>query len=214
MSTMRLRRVNKEIILACKDNASSIDLIDNSPFHLKWSFPGPTDTPYEGGIFEVDIIIPESYPYHPADMKFITKVYHPNVSSASGAICLDIINDTWSPAFTLEAMLMSVQSLLSSPEPNNPQDVEIAEHYKTNRQSFEETARYWTRVYARGSDSQGEPPQIDEIAISGLEKAYVNQFEEFGFERSKVIEVLRRLNYRGANVKNISEDTVMEELFK
>jgi ubiquitin-conjugating enzyme (huntingtin interacting protein 2) len=54
-------------------------------------------------------------------MKFITKVWHPNVSSATGAICLDILKDNWSPAFTIKVALLSVQALLTAPEPNDPQ---------------------------------------------------------------------------------------------
>ena len=54
-------------------------------------------------------------------MRFITKVWHPNVSSASGAICLDILKDQWSPALTLKTALLSLQALLSSPEPADPQ---------------------------------------------------------------------------------------------
>jgi len=164
---LRLRRIIREI-KDCRDDASAnitIDLVDNSPFHLKGSFPGPKDTPYEGGIFEVDIVIPESYPFKPMQMKFITKVYHPNVSS-SGAISLDILTDQWSTALTVRTTLISVQSLLPSPEPNDPLDAEIAEHYKTNKRSFEETARYWTQVYARGSDSQGESPQIERLRLA------------------------------------------------
>ncbi|KAI0248334.1 ubiquitin-conjugating enzyme/RWD-like protein, partial [Lactifluus subvellereus] len=149
MSDARLRRVNKEIA-DCKNDKSSninIELIDNSPFHLRGSFEGPQDTPYEGGHFEVDIVIPDSYPFQPVKMKFITKVYHPNVSSASGAICLDILKDAWSPVLTLKSTLISLQSLLCSPEPNDPQDAEVAKHYMTSRTSFEDTARYWTHVY-------------------------------------------------------------------
>ena len=54
-------------------------------------------------------------------MRFISKVYHPNVSSANGAICLDILKDQWSPALTLKTALLSLQALLSSPEPDDPQ---------------------------------------------------------------------------------------------
>ncbi|KIK93632.1 hypothetical protein PAXRUDRAFT_502682 [Paxillus rubicundulus Ve08.2h10] len=216
----RLRRVNKEISDCKGDKSSSIriDLIDNSPFHLKGSFPGPKDTPYEGGTFEVDIVIPESYPFQPVKMKFLTKVYHPNVSSASGAICLDILKDAWSPVLTLKSTLISLQSLLCSPEPNDPQDAEVAKHYTTSKRSFDDTARYWTQVYAGAAGSRTKPdvkePQKDEVAIAGLEKAHVDQFEGLGFERSKVIDVLRRLNYRGENVAKISEDRVVEELLK
>lgn len=128
-------------------------------------------------------------------MKFITKVYHPNVSSASGAICLDILKDAWSPVLTLKSTLISLQSLLCSPEPNDPQDAEVAKHYMTSRSSFEDTARYWTHVYAGGPappSGQAAAGKIgagarDEVAIAGLDRAHVDQFEAIGFERSKVV---------------------------
>ncbi|PPQ73420.1 hypothetical protein CVT26_015771 [Gymnopilus dilepis] len=217
----RLRRVNKEIA-DCKNDKTSqikIELIDESPFHLKGSFPGPEGTPYEGGNFEVDIVIPESYPFQPVKMKFITKVYHPNVSSASGAICLDILKDAWSPVLTLKSTLISLQSLLCSPEPNDPQDAEVAKHYMTSKSSFDDTATYWTQIYAGGPGpkdkrNKGSGVDRDEVAIAGLDKAHVDRFEQLGFQRSKVIDALRRLNYRGPNIAQISDDRVVEELLK
>jgi ubiquitin-conjugating enzyme (huntingtin interacting protein 2) len=141
-----------------------------------------------------DIVIPESYPFQPVKMKFITKVYHPNISSASGAICLDILKDAWSPVLTLKSTLLSLQSLLCSPEPNDPQDAEVAKHYTTSKRSFEETARYWTKIYASGpgprekiDTGKGVGSVRDEVAIAGLEKAHVDQFEALGFERNKVV---------------------------
>ncbi|CAK5270408.1 unnamed protein product [Mycena citricolor] len=223
----RLRRVNKEITDCKNDKVSGIriDLVDSSPFHLRGAFPGPEGTPYEGGTFEVDIVIPESYPFQPVKMKFITKVYHPNVSSASGAICLDILKDAWSPVLTLKSTLISLQSLLCSPEPSDPQDAEVAKHYTTSKHSFDETARYWTKTYAtphgapasptaRSGGASSNNAQRDEVAIAGLEQAHVDQFESLGFPRGKVIDVLRRLNYRGANVAKIGEDRIVEELLK
>jgi len=221
----RLRRVNKEIS-DCKADKSSmiaVDLMDESPFHLIGSFPGPADTPYEGGHYQVDIVIPETYPFQPVKMKFITKVYHPNVSSASGAICLDILKDAWSPVLTLKSTLLSLQSLLCSPEPNDPQDAEVAKHYLTSRQSFEETARYWAETYAGAprKECKDTAPSAslnassrDEIAMAGLERDHVDQFTALGFPQGKVIEVLKRLNYRGSNVQNILDDRVVEELLK
>ncbi|KAH6911710.1 ubiquitin-conjugating enzyme/RWD-like protein [Coprinopsis sp. MPI-PUGE-AT-0042] len=212
----RLRRVNKEIT-DCKNDKTSgikIDLIDESPFHLRGSFPGPEDTPYAGGKYEVDIVIPESYPFQPVKMKFITKVYHPNVSSASGAICLDILKDAWSPVLTLKSTLISLQSLLCSPEPNDPQDAEVAKHYMTSRTSFEATARYWAQAYAGAPREVKDTTVDDEVAIAGLDKAHVDQYESLGFPRGKVIDVLRRLNYRGPNVAQISDDRIVEELLK
>lgn len=141
-------------------------------------------------------MIPEAYPFQPVKMKFITKVYHPNVSSASGAICLDILKDAWSPVLTLKSTLISLQSLLCSPEPNDPQDAEVAKHYMTSKQSFNDTARYWTQIYAGGPEVSGAvkgtkvakgDAEQDEIAMAGLEKAHVDQFESLGFPRGKVV---------------------------
>lgn len=137
-------------------------------------------------------MIPDNYPFQPVKMKFITKVYHPNVSSASGAICLDILKDAWSPVLTLKSTLISLQSLLCSPEPRDPQDAEVAKHYMTSKSSFEETARYWTASYAGGPGKEGgaKPSKEgvrDEIAIAGLDRAHVAQFEALGFERAKVV---------------------------
>ena len=139
-----------------------------------------------------DIVIPESYPFQPVKMKFLTKIYHPNVSSASGAICLDILKDAWSPVLTLKSTLISLQSLLCSPEPRDPQDAEVAKHYMTSKASFEETARYWTEIYAGGPGKGGKGKASgpkDEVAIAGLNQAHVQQFESLGFERSKVVRV-------------------------
>lgn len=87
--------------------------------------------------------------------------------------------------------MISLQSLLCSPEPNDPQDAEVAKHYMTSKSSFEETARYWTEIYAGGpgpkSSKNVSSFARDEIAIAGLDPQHVAQFEKLGFERSKVV---------------------------
>ena len=121
-------RIRKELDDLKKDNASGvrIECLDSNDLtQLKGIIKGPEDTPYSGGIFEVEIKIPSEYPFIPPKMRFINKVWHPNVSSQTGAICLDILKDQWSPALTLKTALLSLQALLSSPEPSDPQDAEV-----------------------------------------------------------------------------------------
>ena len=75
-------------------------------------------------------------------MKFDTKIWHPNISSVTGAICLDILKDNWTPALTIRTALISLQALLCAPEPTDPQDAEVAKQYLSNRALFDQTARY------------------------------------------------------------------------
>jgi ubiquitin-protein ligase len=88
----RERRVNKEIQDFQKPDASGSDIsvksIPGEKFHFKGHLKGPSDTPYQGGSFVVDIVLPNEYPFMPPKMKFDTKVWHPNISSQTGAICL------------------------------------------------------------------------------------------------------------------------------
>ena len=88
--------------------------------HWKGTIFGPKDTSYEGGIFQIDIEIPSEYPFKPPKMKFDTKIWHPNISSQTGAICLDILKNEWTPALTIRTALISLQALLCAPEPDDP----------------------------------------------------------------------------------------------
>ena len=84
-------------------------------------------------------------------MKFDTRIWHPNISSDSGAICLDILKNEWSPALTVRTALISLQALMSAPEPDDPQDAVVARMYKADYDCFCSTAKYWTETYANGA---------------------------------------------------------------
>jgi ubiquitin-conjugating enzyme (huntingtin interacting protein 2) len=99
---------------------------------------------YEGGIYNLEIKIPETYPFNPPKVKFLTKIWHPNISSVTGAICLDILKDQWAAAMTLRTVLLSLQALLAAAEPDDPQDAVVANQYKNNHSIFIKTARHWT----------------------------------------------------------------------
>lgn len=110
---------------------------------------GPTDSPYAGGVFMVKIHFPPDYPFKPPKVNFVTRVYHPNINQ-NGSICLDILKDQWSPALTISKVLLSICSLLTDPNPDDPLVPEIAHLYKTDKARYEETARQWTVKYAMG----------------------------------------------------------------
>ena len=109
---------------------------------------GPEGTPYEGGLFYLDISFPAEYPFKAPKLLFRTKIYHCNVSS-QGAICLDILKDNWSPALTMAKVLLSITSLLSDANPADPLVGAIAQEYKNDRRRHDKTAAEWTARYAR-----------------------------------------------------------------
>lgn len=116
---------------------------------------GPSDSPYSGGVFFLSIHFPTDYPFKPPKVNFTTKIYHPNINS-NGSICLDILRDQWSPALTISKgilvyiilVLLSICSLLTDPNPDDPLVPEIAHVYKSDRPRYEASAREWTRKYA------------------------------------------------------------------
>jgi ubiquitin-conjugating enzyme (huntingtin interacting protein 2) len=88
-------------------------------------------------------------------MKYDTKIWHPNISSESGAICLDILKNEWSPALTVRTALISLQALMSAPEPDDPQDAVVAKQYKESYQDYCTTAKFWTESYASATAGGG-----------------------------------------------------------
>jgi ubiquitin-conjugating enzyme (huntingtin interacting protein 2) len=105
-------------------------------------------------MFKVEIELASQYPFVPPKMRFTTKVWHPNVSSQSGAICLDILKDQWSPALTVKTALLSLQALLSAPEPNDPQDAQVASQYKKDYKKLKNTSEF-TDVTTTGAAVAG-----------------------------------------------------------
>jgi ubiquitin-conjugating enzyme E2 N len=84
----------------------------------------------------------------PPKVRFITKIYHPNVDKV-GRICLDVLKKTWSPALQIRTCLLSIQALLSAPNPDDPLDNKVAEHWKSDESGAIATARQWTRAHAK-----------------------------------------------------------------
>ena len=108
---------------------------------------GPSSSPYEGGVFKLELFLPEDYPMAAPKVRFLTRIYHPNVDKL-GRICLDILKDKWSPALQIRTVLLSIQALMSAPNPDDPLDENVAKMWKTEEARAMETAREWTRMYA------------------------------------------------------------------
>ena len=98
-------------------NAGPIDGKDQ--FEWQGMTMGPENTPYENGIFFLSIRLPQDYPFRAPRCIFTTKIIHPNINSY-GSISLDIFKETWSPALTIRKILISLRSLLTDPNTEDP----------------------------------------------------------------------------------------------
>merc|ERR1719262_1468903 len=97
---------------------------------------GPDSSPYEGGVFKLELFLPEEYPMCPPKVRFLTKIYHPNIDRL-GRICLDILKTKWSPALQIRSVLLSLQALLSSPNPSDPLNTPCATQMEKSLKTFE-----------------------------------------------------------------------------
>ncbi|ORX50374.1 hypothetical protein BCR36DRAFT_583486 [Piromyces finnis] len=145
-SAKRIQKELAEISLDPPCNCSAGPKGDNL---YEWSstIMGPAGSPYAGGVFFLDIHFPQDYPFKPPKVVYRTKIYHCNINS-SGAICLDILKDNWSPALTISKVLLSICSLLTDPNPLDPLVPSIANQYMNDKNEHDKIAREWTKRYA------------------------------------------------------------------
>ncbi len=98
-------------------------------FHAR--FEVSAESPYQGGIFEVEMVCPNDYPFKPPKARLITQIFHPNID-LNGKICMDILSDMWSPALTIFKTVQSLQKLISSPDYNDVLNQEYAKLRQQN----------------------------------------------------------------------------------
>jgi len=146
---MALKRIQRELQELGRDPPANCSAgpVGDDLFHWQATIMGPEDSPYTGGVFFLDIHFPADYPFKPPKVSFTTRIYHCNINS-NGGICLDILKDQWSPALTISKVLLSVCSLLTDPNPEDPLVPEIAQLLKNNTTQHNATAREWTAKYA------------------------------------------------------------------
>lgn len=143
------KRLSREIEAINKEPIDNVSVSVNDDL-MCWTaiIIGPNGTPYENGLFKINIYFTDEYPLKPPILKFKTPIYHPNINSTSGAICIDILKNNWSPALSIQKVLLSIVSLLNEPNPDDPLVPSIANIYKTDIEQFKINASDWTLKYA------------------------------------------------------------------
>mmetsp|Transcript_13576 Transcript_13576/g.20376 ORF Transcript_13576/g.20376 Transcript_13576/m.20376 type:complete len:168 (-) Transcript_13576:227-730(-) len=131
---------------------------DDNIFNWKLMIIGPSDTPYEGGFFSAKLEFPQDFPNSPPVMTFLTQMWHPNVYD-DGKVCISILHppgedkfneletaeERWRPILSVEAIIVSVVSMLSDPNDESPANIDAAVMWRNDRKEFKRRVRETVR---------------------------------------------------------------------
>eukprot|EP00052_Salpingoeca_macrocollata_P015001 m.118746 g.118746 ORF g.118746 m.118746 type:complete len:262 (+) comp19520_c0_seq3:502-1287(+) len=160
----RLARMKKELFSLTRDPPPGISCwaVGDSVDKLEAKIVGPAGTAFAGGIFRLEIVVPDRFPLLPPQARFITKVYHPNIDTA-GRICLEVLKmppaGAWKPSLSISAVLTSIQLLMAEPNPDDGLMADISAEFQQNRPQFLATAKAWTAKYARDDVADSAPEE-------------------------------------------------------
>jgi ubiquitin-conjugating enzyme E2 H len=142
-----------------------VEMINDGMNEFYVEFNGPRDSPYQGGVWKIRVELPDAYPYKSPSIGFVNKIFHPNVDEMSGSVCLDVINQTWSPMFDLVNVFeVFLPQLLLYPNPTDPLNGEAAALMMRDRQVYEQKVKEYCARYAKPEDvgKQEEEESSDE----------------------------------------------------
>ncbi len=136
-----------------------VQLVNDSMQEFYVAFPGPKETPFEGGTWRVHVELPDQYPYKSPSIGFTNRIFHPNIDEMSGSVCLDVINQTWSPMYDLVNVFeVFLPQLLRYPNPTDPLNGEAAALLMRDPESYGSRVREYVCKYAQAA---GRAPEVD-----------------------------------------------------
>jgi len=147
MATKRLLKerasLEKTPIEYCTFQLPSEDL-------LSWRayLAGPPNTPYAGGTFVLSVTFPPQYPFQPPEIKFLTKIFHPNVKTSTGEICNTLLKDSWGPTLNIRHCMQVLRNIMENPDPDNFLEEEVATMMREKPKEYERMAVKLTREFA------------------------------------------------------------------
>uniref|UniRef100_A0AAV1V4Z0 UBC core domain-containing protein n=1 Tax=Peronospora matthiolae TaxID=2874970 RepID=A0AAV1V4Z0_9STRA len=147
MDVMKLMMSDYEVHLTDETKTTDFDV----------KLHGPKDSLYEGGSWKVHVTLPDDYPFKSPSIGFVNRIYHPNVDKKSGSVCLDVINQTWSPMFELVNVFDTfLPQLLRYPNPSDPLNDAAASLLMKNAEMYRIKVKEYVSTYASQSIEMGD----------------------------------------------------------
>jgi ubiquitin-conjugating enzyme E2 D/E len=143
------RAIQHELLRYSKDDdlKFTIDPEDDDISKLRVVLTPPEDSPYAEGIFFLSMTIPQQYPASPPNIRFETKIYHPNIND-DGTICLEQLKSDWNATYTIKHAIDFIYHLMENPNWETPLVASIGFEYQQDPEKFKAKAREWTKKYA------------------------------------------------------------------
>ena len=139
---------------------------------LEIDFEGPPGSLYEDGLWTIRVTLPPTYPYKSPSIGFINPIFHPNVDFTSGSICLDVINQTWTPMYELINIFdVFIPQLLMYPNPSDPLNVEAANMLKSNKKLYKETIQMNIKKFSRKVEKDLYEDELIDMMLVKRERA-------------------------------------------
>ncbi|CAH0477871.1 unnamed protein product [Peronospora belbahrii] len=215
MTTMR-GRMRKEIAMLASDPPFGVSAWpkDEKIDHLEAQIMGPDGSPYEKGVFQLEIDIPERYPFEPPKVRFVTPIYHPNIDDA-GRICLDTLKmqptGSWLPSVNISTLLTTIRLLMAEPNADDGLMPEIADIFKNNRKMFNKKATELTVLHARTRRVHQPKPSLDATSYPSEGGNLVDDEVDLATQDTQVADILFQTRESVSSIDSLSDGASSSE---
>lgn len=175
MSSPR-RRIETDVMKLLMSDYE-VTLVNDNMQEFYVRFHGPEDTPFAGGVWKVHVELPDQYPYKSPSIGFMNKIFHPNIDELSGSVCLDVINQTWSPMFDMINIFeVFLPQLLRYPNPTDPLNGEAAALLMREPSNYDIKVKEYVKQYATreavdaATDESSSEDEMSSVSYSSGEE--------------------------------------------